>query len=352
MFCCFATCLWAQEATSGFDLKATVSGQVSHTPLLEAAPRSGGPLTGGFRSMLYPTWKLNERWAVSGAIQMHSRPYFYEEFSRAGTGVKAHVLQAHLSYSRFWKDGSVIIRLGQLSSAFGSFLLRYDDARNPLIDIPIAYGYYYKPVSNLGLAGAQVEVTLPKLDLRAQFTNSSPANPRSILDRDQYGNWTAGAGYTIGQGFRVGVSAYRGPHLHRGHRSYRPGEARPRDLPGSAYGIDVAWGHGRWNLYGEWQKFQKAYRARPTFNQHIGYAEARCVLHPRWYIASRAGYMRASAFRRREVYEVVGGFRPNRYQVAKIGYQIQRDPDLRGAAGNAFSLQLVTTLVAVSIARD
>lgn len=352
IFCCLHTVLWAQEAPSGLELRATVSGAASYTHQLQAEPRFGAPLTAGFRSMLYPTWKLSQNWAVSGAVQMHSRPYFYEEFARNERGVETHILQAHLSYSRFWKNRSVVVRVGQLSTAFGSFLLRYDDADNKLIDVPMAYGYYYKPVSSLGLSGAQVDVTLGKLDVRAQFANSSPANPRSIFDRDQYGNWAGGAGYTLRQGFRVGISAYRGPYLHRQHAFYFPGEAKPRDLPGSGYGIDVQWGRGRWNAYGEWQRFQMAYRAIPTFQQHTGYAEARCVLHPRWYIATRAGYSRANPFPGREVYELVAGFRPNRHQLAKAGYQIQQASYIRGTLANTFSVQLVTAFRAVSIARD
>ena len=95
-----------------------------------------------------------------------------------------------------------------------------------------------------------------------------------------------------------------------------------------------------------------AYRAIPTFSQHIGYAETRCVLHPRWYIATRAGYIRASAFAGREVYEIAAGFRANRHQLAKIGYQIQQDPHTRGAFANTFSVQFVTMFHAISIARD
>jgi hypothetical protein len=338
ILCCLSRCLWAQEAQSGFELRATVS---------EAASLSAGDLTGGFRSVLYPTWKINEHWAVSGAVQTHSRPYFFEELSSQGYGVKTDILQAHLSYSKYWKNGAVVVRLGQLSSAFGSFLLRYDDAVNPLIDMPLAYGYYYKPVSNYGLAGAQVDITQGKLDMRAQFTNSSPANRRSVFDRDQYGGWAGGAGYTIRQGFRVGASVYRGPYLHRQYTFYFPGEAKPRDLPASGYGIDVQWGSGAWNVSGELQRFQMAYRLIPTFNQHTGYAEARRVLHPRWYAAARASYIRASAFPRYEAYEVVGGYRPNRYQLVKAGYQIQQ-----GKRANTLAIQFVTSFRAISIARD
>ncbi len=72
MFCCVQSCLWAQEASSGFELRATVSEGASYSHELEEAPRSGSPLTAGFRSVLYPTWKLSKHWAVSGAIQIHS----------------------------------------------------------------------------------------------------------------------------------------------------------------------------------------------------------------------------------------------------------------------------------------
>ncbi len=93
-------------------------------------------MTGGFRLMLYPTWKLSKHWAVAGAIQSESRPYLYSDFNTQGYGLKTTVLQGYLSYSQFWKGGSLVVRTGQLSSAFGSFLLRYDDADNALIDIP------------------------------------------------------------------------------------------------------------------------------------------------------------------------------------------------------------------------
>jgi hypothetical protein len=344
--CCLQSGLRAQEAASGFELRATLSGEAAYTH-----QREGDPLTGGFRSVLYPTWKLDDHWAVSGAVQIYSQPYFFQQFKTPGYRVRTDILQAHLSYSRFWKDRSVVVRLGQLSSAFGAFLLRYDDAVNPLIDVPIAYGYY-KPVSTAGLTGAQVDATLGKLDMRAQFVNSSPANPRGIFDRDQYGNWAGGAGYTIRQGFRVGISAYRGPYLDRNYPYYFPGEAKPRDLPGSAYGIDVEWGRGHWNVYGELQRFQMVYHAIPTFNQHTGYAEARRVLHPRWYVAARAGYQRAGAFGGNETYEVAGGFRPNRYQLVKVGYEMQRGPNFRGTLANTLAVQFVTAFRAISMARD
>jgi hypothetical protein len=52
-------------------------------------------------------------------------------------------------------------------------------------------------------------------------------------------------------------------------------------------------GGGHWNAWGEVQRFQMDYRAIPTFTQHTGYAEVRRILSPRWYAASRVGYLRA-----------------------------------------------------------
>jgi hypothetical protein len=230
--------------------------------------------------------------------------------------------------------------------------LQYDDARNPLIDMPLSYGYYGKPVSPLGFAGAQVDVTAGKLDLRAQFVNSSPANRRSIFDRDQYGNWAGGAGYTLRQGFRVGASAYRGPYVHREFAYYFPGEARPRDLPATALGADVQWGHGPWNASGEWQRFVMDYRAIPVFRVQAAYGEVRRVISPRWFVATRAGYFRASAFPGHEVYEIAGGFRPGRAQLLKIGYQRQQGPLIPGNQANVISVQFVTTFGLISVARN
>src|SRR5579872_1734267 len=207
----FAAAACAQEADSGFELRTTLSAVSSYSQELSLPPRDGADVTGGFRAMLYPTWKLNSHWAISGAFQLQSRPYFAEDFSTQGYGVKGDLLQLNLGYSRFWEHNrSLVVRVGQLSSAFGAFLQRYDSADNPLVGVPWAYGYYYKPVTFEGLVGAQVDATIGKLDARAQFVNSSPANRRTIFEGDQYGNWAGGLGYTIRQGLRVGASAYYG----------------------------------------------------------------------------------------------------------------------------------------------
>jgi len=167
-------CPWilaAQEANSGFDLRATLSGQFAASNVLTKAPRSGAPATAGFRSVMYPTWKINGNWTATGVWQFATRPYFYEDFSTAGYGANGNLLQASLNYSRISDQGSLLIRAGQLQTVFGSFPLFYDDSENALVDLPIDYGYYGSPVSLYGIAGAQIDGTRAKWDgLRIGFT--------------------------------------------------------------------------------------------------------------------------------------------------------------------------------------
>ena len=350
LLCALAGAAWAQEAESGFELRSTVSIQAAHSQDLGEEPRDGAPMVGGFDALLYPTWKLDSHWAIAGAIQVHSRPYFPEEFTTQGYGVKTSILNANISYSQFWSKGSLVVRAGQLTSAFGSFLLRYDPASNPLPGVPAGYGYYGGGVAVAGLAGAQVDGTIGPFDMRAQFTNSSPANPRSVFDKDQYANWTGGFGYTIRQGFRVGVSAYRGPYLDRQYAYYFPGEAPPRDLPATGYGVDIQWGRGPWNLYGEASHFQYAYKKIPTFNTHTGYGEVRRVLTPRWYAAARIGYMRPLGYAGSEVYEIAVGFRPAANQLLKFGYSLGHQSGSPDGPEHAVTIQFVTNFRAFGFA--
>jgi hypothetical protein len=333
----------AQEANSGLDLRATLSGQAVASNESTEAPRSGSPISAGFRSVFYPTWKIGDHWAVSGALQFNSSPYFVESLSTKGYGAKGNILQATINYSRISDKGSILLRAGELSTAFGSFLLRYDDADNALIDLPMEYGYYYAPVSSLGLAGAQVDGTRGKWDLRAQFANSSPANPRSLFAKDQYGNWAGGAGYTIRQGLRVGVSAYRGPYLDRKYIYFFPGEAKPSSLPASALGFDAGWSHGHSSVQGEVQKFAMPYMTIPTFRELAAYIEVRQVLSPRWYLAARVGYTSANESGKVRSLEATAGFRPDRLQIIKIGYERRQYNTGPDSNDNTVAIQFVTT---------
>jgi len=270
-----------------------------------------------------------------------------------GYGAELDVIQAYVGYERFWGTRNYFsFKAGQLTSAFGSFLLRYDDDANPLIDVPLSYGYYYAPVTTLGLPGAQADLVLGRFDLRAQFTNSSPANRRGLFDSDQYGGWTGGAGYTIIQGLRVGVSTVRGPYLHRESRFFFPGESRPKDLLSTGYGLDVEFARGHWNLRAEWQRFHNEYDAIPAFNQRTGYAEAKYAFHPRWYVAARTNHARNSRRASQDLYEVVVGYRPNRRQLLKLGYQKGRGQRDGVPLAAVLGAQLVTQIGGIGAVWD
>lgn len=340
----------AQEANSGLELNSTISAEALYSPQLAIPERDNTPAMGAARVVLYPTWKLSKHWTLFGSLQAYSLPYFYQDFATSGHLLHGNVMQANLSYSRFWNNRSVIVRVGYLSSAFGSFLLRYDDAVNPLVDMPEAYGYYYSPVTTTGLPGAEVDSTLGKFDARLQFTNSSPANPQPLTSRDQYGDWTAGGGYTIVQGLRVGASVYRGPYLSRNYAFFFPGEWNPNLLPATGVGADVEWGHGPLNLNGEWQRFQMDYHAIPNFITQVGYAEARVTLHPRWYAATRLTYERPNMGFGSQTYEFAVGYRLGAHQLMKLDYQAQQGQNIVGASHNTLAVQFVTSLHILSLA--
>lgn len=345
---CFAAVLFApltalaQESDRGFEIHGTLAGLAAYSKDLTQPPRDGAVITGGFRALVYPSFQLNEHWGISGAVQLQTRPYTPDAFTSQGHGVKVQLLHAYVTHARVAARRSLVIRVGQLPTAFGSFPLRYDDAVNPLVTAPPSYGYYKAGVTLDGLTGAQVDATWGRFDARGQFVNSSPANRRSVFDRDQYGNWAGGAGITILQGFRFGVSGYRGPYLNRGSKFYFPGEAKPRDLPATAWAADVAWARGHWNAYGEFQKFQFDYRAIPTFREDTAYGEVRRALNPRLYLAARASYMRVHVAPTYRIYEAAAGVRPNPYQLFKLSYVLTE----RGASrplDHIFLMQLVTS---------
>lgn len=334
----------AQEAAAGVDLRETLSGQFAASSVFTQPGVAEAPAAAGFRAVSYPTFKFNDHWTVTGAWQLESRPYDFDSFSNTDRGVSGNLLQGSLNYSRVSERGSVMARAGILSTAFGSFLLRYDDADNPLADLPLQYGYYYAPVSTLGLAAVQIDATRGKFDGRAQFANSSPANPRSVFAHDQYGNWAGGGGYTIRQGLRVGVSGYRGPYLDRQYDFFFPGEANPNTLPAHALGVDMQWTHHHWNVQGEFQRFVMTYALIPTFREDAGYGEVRRALGPRWYAAIRTGYTSANEGGHTERYEFAAGFRPSRSELLKVDYELDRRSQGAISDDNTLAIQFVTTL--------
>jgi hypothetical protein len=334
----------SQEASAGVNLRATITAQTVVSNELTHAPRSGSPVVEGTRAVLYPTIKFSDNWFVSGAAQLYTRPYYYQSLTTAGYGAKGNLLQATLNYSRVSNHGSLLVRAGQMQSAFGSFLLRYDDNDNALVDIPPGYGYYYAPVSFLAVAGAQIDASRGKFDGRAQFANSSPANPRSIFAHDQYGNWAGGGGYTIRQGLRVGVSGYRGPYLDRHYAYFFPGEANPSKLSAHGLGVDASLAHKHTTVYIELQKFVMPYTLFPSFRESTAYGEVRQVLSPRWFVAARYGYSSNSVTGKVHTVETSAAYRPDHFQLLKFSYEEQRYLPGSNFPDHTLGIQFITTV--------
>jgi len=336
--------LTAQEASRGIDVHATLTAETVASNQLSDEPRNGSPIILATRSVVYPILKLSDDWSITGAVQAATRPYFYQDFSTEGYGFKGNLLQAALSYSRVSNRGSLVFHAGERPSAFGAFVLRYDETSNPLVNTPPGYGYYYAPVSFLGVTAAQVDATRGKWDSRLQFANSSPANPRNLFAKDQYGNWAGGGGYTIRQGLRVGVSGYRGPYLDRHYAYFYPGEASPNTLPAHGVGIDANWSHRHSWAFVEAQKFVMPYTLFPSFRESTAYGELRQDLSPRWFAAMRYSYTCNSVTGKLHALEAGGAYRLNRHQTLKLSYEEQRYQGRNKAPYHTLGIQLVTSM--------
>jgi hypothetical protein len=393
----------AEESSIGVAAPVTVTGGAVLTGRLRAtAPEYENPtgdFAAAFRTMLYPTIKLGSRWFAYGAIQVHSEPFAYYYLYYPEFEVEAEVLQAYVGYRRTGEKGALVVKAGRLTSAFGSFPLRYDDAANPLLDMPLPYGSYVPirpdqlpcrvsdftgarnhptyaafycsdpprehwgmtPVTVYGLPGAEIDVSHGRVDARFQFTTSSPANPRGFLSNDRQPQWTAGGGFTIRQGLRVGASAYRGPFLDALVAGSLPRGTTVRDFPATGIGVDVQWARGRWSTGGEWQRFSFPYpgfRVSPVVS--YGYGEAKATLLPRLYVAGRAGYRSHNRIADARKYSD-GGFLPtvhtydaalgywvNPRQLVKVGYQWVHTAGGSPHRDNVLGVQFVTSVHSLS----
>jgi len=396
LFLCFGAL--AQEADLGITLPVTLTGEGLYTHRLQSEDPKASPLTGAFHVALYPGFKLGPHWFIYSAIYLSSTPFYYNDAYESDHQLETQVVQAFLGYRQTYGTTSVMFKAGQLTSAFGSFPVHYDDADNPLLDQPIPYAAYLSlhanqlpcgvkdisgqeywgsvgyhcggssasdegltPATLYGLPGIEADVSTHKMDARFQLTNSSPVNPQTLWSHSQRPQWTAGAGYSPLQGFRFGFSAFRGPFLDHSVVSFLPAGHSVGDFPATGFGLDAQWARGRWSTSGEWQWFRFAY---PNFRQSpsssFGYAEVKAVLNARTYLAARAGYQRNSRVADSweqsdesfapnvQSYEFAVGIRPNRRQLLKVGYEWLRGEYVSGTRDNVFGIQLVTSIQALS----
>ncbi|HXJ95507.1 MAG TPA: hypothetical protein VMT20_21910 [Terriglobia bacterium] len=354
--------LRAQEAQFGVSVPLEITGGMLDTDRAQSDDPAAPPVTAGFKMLATPLVKLGSHWYIYSAVQVRSLPFFYQDAYSADRGIDTDVLQGFVGYARTWGKATVGFRAGKLSSAFGSFPPRYNDTENALIDQPLPYTYLalkprpgsdpygLTPVTLYGLPGAEVDLSWRRVDARFQLTNSNPYNPLSLTADNQHPQWTVGGGYTIRQGLRFGVSAYRGPWLDESLVSSYPAGMNFRDFPASGIGVDGQWARGHWNVSGEWQRFVFNFpKATQPTAMNFAYLEVKRNISPRWYAAVRANDQAnntaASRFLlSRQVYEAAVGFRPDRLQLIKVGYEWVRTPNDPWTHDNVFGIQFVTTI--------
>ncbi len=381
----------AQDAEAGIAVPMTITGGALYSHRMQGDNPAVGPVAGAFHLSIAPSLKLSDHWFAYASVQIRSTPFYYYDAFEADHRVEWDAVQAFIGYTTTYKSATILVKAGQLAAAFGSFPLHYDDADNPLLDQPLSYATYVNvspdqfcsppaqngggvstgyncggsygltPVTLYGLPGVEVDMSDHNVDARFQVTNSSPANPHELLSGNQFGQWTAGGGYTVIQGFRIGGSVFRGPYLDRGVTSWLAPGQTARDFPATGVGIDAQWAHGRWSTSGEVQWFRFDYPGfRISPSTFIAYAEVKTVLTPRLYAALRVGDQQngqvagawqwgsASFQANVQSYEFALGYRPNRRQLFKIGYEWLKTSEAPGTQDNVLGVQLVTSLPTLS----
>ena len=380
----------AMGQESGVSMPITVSGGAMYTDRLQFANPSNSPATAGFRAVLYPTVKLGSHWFGYAAVQLRESPYFYYDAFFPNHQYDTTIMQAFIGYSIRKGNTAVVIKAGELSSAFGAFPLRYDDTDNPLLDQPLSYiteiplradqlpcgtadlthqSYGYvgnacggaagagaglTPVTLYSIPGAQVDISTGPFDGRFQVTSGSPANPRDISQAGQYLQWAAGGGYTIRQGFRVGVSGFRGPYLDQNVAPLLPLGSTLRSFPASAISIDGQWARGRVSVNGEWQKFwfdSPNFATAPGFTS--GYGEVKTVITPHLFVAGRAGWLKPGSVKddsgitssqfasTLQAYELAAGYWLGRNELLKGSYEWMHIEGVSGTKTNVLGMQFV-----------
>jgi hypothetical protein len=362
--------LTAQEAESGFSVPVTVSGDARVTRSSEAGSPTETRGNAGFRFLLSPSVRFNSHWFAYSLIDAQSPDYFgYQTGTYGGQPVSASLMQGYIGYETDLKSASILVKAGRLASAFGLYPLEYDDARTALIEPPLPYtanlplrpdqlpcslssvlyqdyeaGVRFKcngpaqerqgiiPVTLYGIPGFETQVAWHRADLRIQLTNSSPANPQSLMSRSQFVQWTAGGGYSFHGGLHVELSGFRGPYMEHVLVPLLPPGKRLTDYPASGLGLDATYARGAWSVRGELQRFVFSLPAWPVSPSELaGYLEMKRILSPRVYAAFRTArqqpgratdsfkYSSTQIAARQKTEELVVGYRFNHLQLLKAG---------------------------------
>ena len=400
---CAAT---AQESSYGISVPVTITGNALYTNAKQTDDGVTRAATAGFRAVASPVLRLGPHWFFYSRLDLYSSSYFtgssyssYEESS-----VDFDAMEAFAGYSVKVGQSTLLLKAGQMSSAFGLAPVEYDDSKMPLLAPPSIYtsrvnlrpdqipcstadmlgqrtGYEIEfdcggdrpdrygiaPVTLDGIPAFEAELSTHRVDARLQITNSSPANPRGLLADSQFVQWTAGAGYTFRNGLHLGASGFRGPYLDKTLETVLPPGKNIRDFNATGIGADLQWSRGAWSTEGEWQRFRfevPGFTVSPSVG--AGYGQVKRILSPRVYVAARASFERfgrvADSARQvaehfqspLETYEIGAGYRLNRRQLIKAGFFLENsafgdewDPNL-GHFHGTVEIQLVTEVTALS----
>jgi hypothetical protein len=358
--------LTAQEGDSSFSLPVTISGNARITRATGAENESSA----GFRALLSPSVRINSHWFAYSVIDAQSADYLeYKTGWGYDSPVALSLIQAYIGYTTNVKSASILMKAGRLVSAFGLYPIEYDDAKTPFIEPPPSYTvnlplrpdqrpcnsyevsdqsygddvqfncggstkerYGIVPVTLYGIPGFETQLSWARVDARLQITNSSPANPQSLLSQSQSAQWTAGGGYSFQSGLHLGISGFRGSYLETVLLPFLPPGRKLSDYPASAIGIDATFSRGPWSAKGEWQRFGfslPGWAVSPS--DEAEYIQLKRILSPRHYVAFRSSAQQpgsaANAFNdsllriaaRQETEELVWGYRLNRFQLLKAG---------------------------------
>jgi hypothetical protein len=314
-------------------------------------------------------------------------------------------MQAFVGYTKNWSKGSILIKAGQISSAFGLFPTDYDDSKMPLINPPLAYTanlpiradqlpcgvediiwqtydsgiayhcggsaaqrYGLTPVTLYGLPSIEIQMSASDFDARLQITSSSPVNPHGLFSGSQRAQWTIGGGYTFAHALHIGASGFRGPYLDNNIVPLLPINTTLTSFRSSGIGIDANWSRADWTSRGEWMHFRLGV---PGFiqspSESAGYFELKRIVSPHLFAAGRfnfvtfgpikdeSGVMATHSAGPQQLYEAVMGVRLSRLQLLKFGAGWQHESAWSSTGGfwpktdtYALELQIVTSFTAVS----
>ncbi len=131
---------------------------------------------------------------------------------------------------------------------------------------------------------------------------------------------------------------------------------RASDFPASGLGVDFQFARGRWNVGGEWNRFVFDFPHLDNASTlSFGYTEIKLIITPRWYAALRPNYQTdnhaviggvqspTTVFPNRQYYEAAVGFRPDRYQLLKVGYEWAHVQNGEPNRNDVFGIQFVTS---------